>query len=107
MPLPVMAPPPVPALLAVMTNCLSAKVAVTTFAGASSATWQGLVPVQPPLKPTNVLLAAGVALSCTVGPLNVAMQVAPQLMPAGVDVTVPLPAPAGCTETVAVETPIR
>lgn len=49
----------------------------------------------PPLQPTKIEPAAAVAVSVTelfVG--NEALQVAPQLMPAGLLVTVPVPVPA-------------
>jgi len=54
------------------------------------------VPVQPPpLQPVKVEPAAGVAVSVTAVPLaNEDEHVAPQEMPAGTLVTVPLPAPA-------------
>lgn len=54
------------------------------------------VPVQPlPSQPVNVDAAlVGVAVSVTAVPVpNDALHVAPQLMPAGDDVTVPLPDP--------------
>ncbi len=54
------------------------------------------VPVQPPpLQPVKVEPAAGVAVSVTTVPVgNAVEQVAPQVMPAGALVTVPLPVPA-------------
>src|SRR5205823_14797810 len=54
------------------------------------------VPEQPPpVQPVKVEPAAGVAVSVTVVPLaKLAVQVAPQLIPAGELVTVPLPVPA-------------
>src|SRR5207247_5523256 len=52
----------------------------------------------PPLQPVKVEPAAGMALRVTTVPLaKLAEQVAPQLMPAGALVTVPLPVPAGVT----------
>ena len=55
----------------------------------------------PPLQPVKVELAPGVALSVTTVPLvSDAEQVAPQLMPVGLLVTVPVPVPA--LETVSV-----
>lgn len=52
------------------------------------------VPEQAPLQPLNVEPDAGVAVMVTLVPwLNVDEHVLPQSMPAGVDVTVPVPAP--------------
>src|SRR3989442_2745996 len=62
------------------------------------------VPGQPPpVQPVKVEPAAGVAVSVTTVPLaKLAEQVAPQVMPAGELVTVPLPVPAGATVRVKV-----
>ena len=69
------------------------KVAVTLRAAVMSTT-QAPVPVQAPLQPVNTLSTPGAALSWTSVPCaNDALQVAPQLMPAGVLVTVPVPPP--------------
>jgi len=47
-----------------------------------------------PLHPVKTVSIPGVAVSVTVVPLmNDAEQLLPQLMPAGLDVTVPLPRP--------------
>src|SRR5437773_10954354 len=56
---------------------------------------QGPVPEQPlPLQPPKVEPAAGAAVSVTAVPLvKLAEQVAPQVIPAGELVTVPLPMP--------------
>jgi hypothetical protein len=71
---------------------LVAKVAVTLF-GASATSVHGLV-VQAPLQPVKVEPASGRASSVTVVPLaNVVAQVAPQLIPAGLEATMPLPVP--------------
>src|SRR5439155_7548681 len=52
----------------------------------------------PPVQPVKVEPAVGVAVNVTAVPLvKLAEQVAPQLIPAGELVTVPLPAPAGAT----------
>src|SRR6266850_1600189 len=91
------------------TSGLSVKVLVATVnvavtdVAAVTVTTQVPVPAQPPpLQPVNVEPAAGAAVSVTMVPVvNEAEQVAPQAMPAGVLVTVPLPAPA--LETVSVE----
>src|SRR5207247_8723951 len=56
----------------------------------------------PPLQPPKVEPAAGAAVSVTAVPLaKLAAQVAPQVMPAGLLVTVPAPVPA--LETVSVK----
>jgi hypothetical protein len=55
-------------------------------------TVQGPVPVQSPLQPANVEPAAGTAVNVTEAcASNGALQVLPQSMPAGSDVTVPFP----------------
>jgi hypothetical protein len=64
------------------------------------------VPVQAPLQPVNVDLAAAVAVSVTV-PLNDAEQVAPQLIPAGLLVTVPVPEPPRVTVSGKVAVPVN
>ena len=66
---------------------------------AETVTAQVPVPEQPPLlQPVNVDPAAGAAARVTVVPLvKLAAQVAPQLIPAGELVTVPLPVPDGVT----------
>jgi len=96
-------PLPVPALLTVSAKLGRLKVAVTVVA-AESVTTQAPVPVQPPpLQPPKVEPAAGAAVSITAVPLaKLAAQVAPQVMPAGELVTVPLPVPAGLTVRVKV-----
>ena len=60
------------------------------------------VPEQPPpLQPENVESAAGLALRVTAVPLGkLPEQVAPQAIPAGALVTVPLPVPALLTASV-------
>ena len=79
------------------------KVAVTVVA-AETATTHVPVPEQPPpLQPPKVEPAARAAVSVTAVPLaKLAAQVAPQSMPAGELVTVPLPVPAGATVRVKV-----
>jgi hypothetical protein len=79
------------------------KIAVTASA-AVSRTVQVVAPEQAPLQPVKVLLAAGVSLSVTwVFCGKLAEQVVGQLIPAGVLVTVPAPAPAMVTVTGIVE----
>ena len=70
-----------------------------TVVAAETVTVQEPVPAQPPpVQPVKEEPAAGAAVSVTAVPLGkFAVQVAPQLMPAGLLVTVPVPAPAGVT----------
>jgi hypothetical protein len=76
------------------------NVAVTA-AAAFIVTVHGPVPVQAPLQPVNADPAFGVAVSVTTVPLTKsALHVAPQLIPAGLLVTVPVPAPARVTVSV-------
>jgi hypothetical protein len=91
-------PDPAPERLTVSANDWRAKLAVTDVA-ALIVTVQVPVPEQPPpVQPVNVAPAEGVAVSVTAVPLlNDAVQVAPQLMPAGALVTVPGPAPERLT----------
>lgn len=73
------------------------KVAVTDVEAAST-TVHVPVPVQAPVHPVKVELAPGVAVSVTEVPVaKLAVQVAPQLMPAGALVTAPDPAPESVT----------
>src|SRR5438093_8049809 len=90
-------PEPVPAGVTVSEN-VGAKVAVTVVA-AESVIVHAPVPLQPPpLQPVKAEPAAGVAVSVTAVPLaELAEQGAPQVIPAGALVTVPLPVPAGVT----------
>src|SRR5439155_25807949 len=78
-------------------------VAVTVVA-AESVIVHAPVPLQPPpLQPVKAEPAAGLALRVTTVPLaKLAVHVAPQVMPAGELVTVPLPVPAGVTVRVKV-----
>ena len=70
------------------------KVAATCLAW-SMVTWQGAVPVQAPDQPVNLDPGSGVAVSLTrVSTWNLASQVPPQLMPEGLEVTVPWALPA-------------
>src|SRR5207237_4504109 len=81
---------------------MSVNVAVTVVA-ALTVTVQAPGPEQPPpLQPLKVEPAAGAAVSVTAVPLaKLAAQVAPQVMPAGLLVTLPAPVPA--LETVRVK----
>jgi hypothetical protein len=55
----------------------------------------------PPDQPLNIEPDAGDAVNVTAVPLaNSAEQVEPQLIPEGLEVTVPLPVPAGTTISV-------
>src|SRR5437867_7204944 len=94
-------PVPAPLGLTVSVKVGTAKVAVTVVP-ALSVTVQVPVPEQPPpLQPLNVDPAAGAAVKVTTVPLAyAAMQVAPQEMPAGLLVTVPIPGPALLTVSV-------
>ena len=75
------------------------KVAVTLFAELTE-TVQSAVPEQALPHPPNVDVASGVATSVTVDPgVKLLLQVAPQLIPAGVLVTAPAPVPLFVTET--------
>ena len=88
-------PAPVPALVTLsveVVGVLRAKVAVRLLA-ASTTNAQGLF-VQAPLQPVKVEPVAGTGVSVTVVPEAMfALQVLPQAMPVGAEVTVPLPVP--------------
>src|SRR5439155_9857543 len=96
-------PLPVPAGLTVRAKLGTLKVAVTVVP-AETVTTHVPVPEQPPpLQPVKVEPAAGVAVSVTAVPLaKLAVHVAPQVIPAGALVTVPLPVPAEVTVRVKV-----
>ncbi len=96
-------PVPVPARTTVSVCCVGWKVAVTVVA-ALMVTTQLPVPEQPPpLQPVNVEPGLVVAVNTTTLPWSTAAaQVAPQVMPAGADVTVPVPMPAFTTVRVRV-----
>lgn len=91
-------PVPVPARLTVTGKVIRSKRAATDVL-AVMATEHVPVPVQPaPVQPANVELLAGVAVSATDVPLAyVSLQSVPQVMPAGLDVTAPEPAPLRVT----------
>ena len=62
--------------------------------GLSIVTVQVPVPEQAPLQPTKMELASVVAVRLTTVPeLKLAVQVLPQLIPTGLEVTVPVPVP--------------
>ena len=91
-------PVPVPLLVTVSVTGSRLKVAVTEVA-ALTVTAQVPVPEQAPLQPAKEEPAAGVAVRVTVVPaVTDSEQVAPQLMPAGLLVTVPVPVPLLVTD---------
>jgi hypothetical protein len=94
-------PVPVPATLTVSTNepWCAPKVAVTCWLSLRVRMQVGLAPVQPPpVHPVNDELVPAVAVSVTWVPLSkVPLQVVPQLIPAGLLLIVPPPAPAAWT----------
>jgi hypothetical protein len=94
-------PAPVPTLVTINGYVLSVNVAVTDAAAVIDTT-QVPVPEQPaPLQAVKVEPALGVAVRVTEVPWpKFAEQVAPQVMPAGDDVTVPAPVPALVTASV-------
>src|SRR5438876_9580094 len=98
----VTAPAPGPTIETVIVK-VGVKVAVTVVA-AETVTTHDPVPEQPPpLQPPKVEPAAGAAVSVTAVPfVKLAVQVAPQLIPAGELLTVPFPVPAGVTVRVKV-----
>jgi len=84
-------PLPSPARTTVTATGAGANAAPTVVAVAI-ATVHAPVPEQPPDQPVKIAPAAGVAVSVTLVPvLNVAEHVAPQMIPAGALLTVPLP----------------
>src|SRR5437667_10348564 len=90
-------PLPVPALATVRTK-VGSKVAVTVVA-AVRVTVQAPVPVQPPpLQPVKTEPLAGAGVSITAVPLaSLDERLGPQVIPAGVLVTVPIQLPASLT----------
>jgi hypothetical protein len=86
-------PVPVPVRLTVKTTGLRLKPAVTARS-ASIVTVQVPVPLQAPLQPAKLDVPSGVAVRVTTAPAaKASVQSAPQAMPAGLEVTVPLPSP--------------
>src|SRR5438046_3151323 len=78
------------------TGAITSSKRAVTVVSACKVTEQVPVPEQPPpLQPVKIEPLAGVAVSVTNVPLsNEAEQVAPQSIPGGSEVTVPLPVPA-------------
>ena len=70
-----------------------------TVVAALMVTVHVLVPLHPPpLQPANVAPGSATAVSTTDAPdVKLAMQVVPQLIPAGALVTVPVPLPVAAT----------
>ena len=92
-------PVPVPAFVTVSANVVAEllNVAVTARAAVID-TVQAPVPVHAPDQPANVEPEAAAGVSVTDAPLvKLALHVEPQLMPAGDEVTVPVPVPAFVT----------
>lgn len=93
-------PTPVPVRATESVYCVGSNVAVTVVA-AVMLTAQVPVPLQPPLHPVKVEPGLAVAVNATTLPSSKgAAQVVPQVMPAGTEVTVPLPAPLRTTVSV-------
>jgi hypothetical protein len=93
-------PVPVPATPTVRTTLwMAPKVAVTCWLAVSITMQVGLAPPQPPpVHPVNDEFVPAVSVRVTWVPLSkVALHVVPQLMPAGLLLIVPPPAPAACT----------
>ena len=85
---------PLPDLVTVTCRvvAVAAKNVAVTLLATLMLTVQLPVPAQAPLQPVKVLAVAGVAVRVTLAPLvKLALHVVPQLMPAGLLVTVPLP----------------
>ena len=100
----VIVPVPVPDLVTVNCTGMALKVAVTVFAAFMVTVQVVVVPVHAPVQPSKAEPAAGAAVNVTLAFwLKLAVQVVPQLMPAGLLVIVPAPVPAlvtvNCTGT--------
>ena len=90
-------PMPVPARLKVSTPSfwIALKFAVTCWLALSINVQVGLLPLQPPAHPAKEEFAPAVSVSVTWVPLaKAALHVVPQLMPAGLLLIIPPPAPA-------------
>ena len=95
-------PVPLPALVTVSVKFVVEllNVAVTERAAVIDTVQLVAVPLQEPPQPPNVEPLAAAAMSVTDVPLlKFALQVLPQLMPDGDDVTVPLPLPLLVSES--------
>lgn len=98
-------PPPAPAVptVSAYVGMTTLKLAVTFLAASIDTVHVVDVPLHAPAQPPNVLLAPGVAASVTRVPVvNGAEHVEPQLMPAGLDVTAPVPLPVVVTPSACV-----
>src|SRR5207244_10324548 len=94
-------PLPFPAGVTVRVKVCSVKVAVTVVPAERVIVHDPVPEQPPPVQPLKVEPAAGIGVSVTAVPLvKLAEQVAPQVIPAGALVTVPLPVPAGLTVSV-------
>src|SRR5687767_5303771 len=92
-------PIPVPTLLTLSGYELSWNIAVTEV-GPETAMTQAPAPVQAPAQPAKVELASLAAVRVTIVPTaNGALQVLPQEIPDGLEVTVPVPLPTFITDT--------
>ena len=92
-------PEPVPLLVTVSACVVVAVKPAVTVWDAFMLTVHAPVPEQPaPLQPVKVEPLAGVAVSVTLVPLlKFPLQVAPQVIPAGLEVTEPEPVPVSVT----------
>ncbi len=92
-------PLPVPVALTLRVYVLRVNAAVTLLAASIVTVQVFPVPAHAPLQPVKVELVVGTAVRVTRVPLlRLALHVVPQLMPAGLEVTVPVPAPLLDTE---------
>jgi hypothetical protein len=92
-------PAPLPSFVTVRVSSSTANVAVTETAADIVTVHVEPLPLQPPpLHPLNVEPTYGVAVNVTLVPAaSGAEHVAPQSIPAGLEVTLPLPSPAFTT----------
>lgn len=91
---PVTVPVPVPDLLTVRANALSVKVAVTVCACVSVTVQSPVAFRHAPLQPVKIEFASALAVSVTTVPLAYnSVQSAPQVIPVGPLITVPVPVP--------------